>query len=170
MGGLLMTYYGTVSAGNAFFAERLHSTTWTEATATEREIALKEATVIIDRLNFKGDKHAVALLSDDATDTEIRAANVSQELEFPRDDDTAVPTEITQACYLIAYALLDGVDPELETRNLAITSHRYSSVATAYNRDMVPLEHVVNGVPSVSAWNLLRPFLRDTTGVKLVRT
>ena len=182
-----MGHYGTVEKGDEFFAHRLHSSVWTDADVATRTKALCEATHQIDKLNFKGDKSTVAAIripavtvnddigtttADDSNNDpgdNVRAADLAQALEFPRDNDTVVPAAIEHACYFIAYALLDGRDPEMELENLAVTSHRYSSVGTAYNRDIAPLEHIVNGIPSVNAWNLLKPFLRPNTEVRFTR-
>lgn len=147
-----MTYYGTIPGASDYFAERLHSSVWTESEVADRSKALKWATQIIDALNFKGDK-----------------AEASQELEFPRDTDTEVPSDIERACYEIAYALLDGRDPEMELESLAVTSQKYAAVAMAYNRDMQPMAHTVHGVPSLVAWQLICPYLRDANEIKLSR-
>jgi hypothetical protein len=133
---------------------------------------LLAATQIINTLNFKGYKSTVYTLlvaTPSATIEQVRAAEVAQELEFPRDADTEVPDEIVRACYEIAYSLLDGKDPELELEALGVASQRYASVSTTYARDQVPVEHTINGVPSSVAWRLIRPFLRDDDGVKLSR-
>jgi hypothetical protein len=183
-----MSHYGTVANGDEFFAHRLHVDAWTDADVATRTKALCAATHLIDRLNFKGSKAAVAAVqrpptnvvnpdngtintddSDNDPGIANRTAEVTQPREFPRDDDTVVPAAIEHACYYIAYALLAGRDPEMELENLAVTSHRYSSVGTAYNREIAPLEHIVNGIPSVNAWNLLKPFLRANTEVRITR-
>jgi len=174
----LYTYYGTVDEANTYFDNRLFSTTWTSANATEREQALIGATQIIDRLNFSGEKAAVyAILYDSdgdlvdpaPTKAEIRAAYLSQELEFPRGTDTNVPDDIKIACWEVAYALLDGIDPDMEAENLAVIGQTISSVRTTYDRNNVSMEHIANGVPSAKAWRLLRPFLRDSHLFKMSR-
>ena len=164
--------YGTVNDALDYFSNRLFSSVWTESEVADRPKALSAATRIIDCLNFKGYKAAVYTLLETnslATAAQIREAEASQELEFPRDMDTEVPGEVERACYEIAYALLDGRDPELELETLAVTSQKYAAVATTYNRDMQPVDHIAHGVPSVSAWRLLCPFLRDTDGIKMSR-
>ena len=156
----------------AYFAQRLHETAWSAASDANREKALVAATQIIDGLNFKGYKHGVYTLLDgnSATDpSDIQAAEASQALEFPRGADTEVPEAIRRACYEIAYALLDGKDPELELENLSVESMGYGQVRTGYSRNQVPIEHIINMVPSSVAWRLLRPFLRDGDAVKLSR-
>ena len=100
---------------------------------------------------------------------EIMAAEGSQELEFPRSADTEVPEAIRRACYEIAHTLLDGKDPELELENLGIVSQGYASVRTTFSRTHVPVEHIVNGVPSALAWRLLLPFLRDDDAIRVSR-
>jgi hypothetical protein len=165
-------YYGTLQEANDYFAMRLHELAWTGADAADRPKALWAATQIIDTLNFKGFKAPVyTLLAADplATDEEIRAAEQTQVLEFPRGADTEVPEAIRRACYEIAHSLLDGKDPELELENLGIISQGYSSVRTTYQRSQVPIEHLINGVPNALAWRLIRPFLRDGDALKILR-
>ena len=169
------TFYGTVSEANTYFSYRLHETAWTAASNGDRAKALLAATQIVDALNYKGWKHSVWTLyqaytwPSHPTATLVRAANQEQALEFPRDADTSVPEPIRQAVYEIAYNLLDGRDPELELEAIAVNHQAYGSVQTTYNRNQVPLEHIINGVPSIVAWRLLRSFLRPGDEVKLSR-
>src|SRR5690606_14958372 len=105
-----------------------------------RPKALIAATLIIDTLAFKGRKHSVYTLlqsNPNATVEQVRQAEASQMLEFPRGSDTEVPDAIRVACYEIAYSLLDGKDPEIELENLGISSQGISSVRTTYNRAQV---------------------------------
>lgn len=165
-------FYGTVAEAHGYFELRLHEKAWSKASAKKREQALWGATRIIDTLNFKGNKAAVHSLlksNANATDEQIRVAEASQPLEFPRGADSEVPESIRVACYELAHSLLDGKDPELELENLGITSHGFSSLRTTFSRDQVPIEHLINGVPNAHAWRLLRPFLRDGDAIKLSR-
>ncbi len=164
--------YGTVQEANDYFALRLHERAWSKALVADRPKALWAATLVIDSLNFKGYKAPVYTLleaDEDATGEEIRTAEATQALEFPRGADTEVPVNIRKASYEIAYNLLDGKDPELELENLGITSQGYASVRTTYARNQVPIEHIINGVPSPQAWRWLKPFLRDDDAIKLSR-
>jgi len=178
------TYYGDLTEANAYFANRLYESAWTDAALADRPKALWAATQIIDTLNYKGFKNPVYLLLqqydlDDLptaigdytspTIEEIMIAEGSQELEFPRGADTEVPEAIRRACYEIAHTLLDGKDPELELENLGIVSQGYASVRTTFSRTHVPVEHIVNGVPSATAWRLLVPFLRDDDAIRVSR-
>jgi hypothetical protein len=181
-------YYGSVDEANDYFQNRLFADAWTNANAADYPKALIRATQIMDALNYKGVKNTVWQLMQNfpcgeeftawlywpqgergPTPDQVRAAESAQELEFPRGSDTEVPEAIRRACYEIAFSLLDGKDPELELENLSVSSQGYSSVRTTYNRNQVPLEHIINGVPSAEAWRLLRPFLRDGDHIKLSR-
>lgn len=167
-----MTYYGTLVEANDYFDNRLHEHAWYGARTTDRPKALIAATRIIDALNFKGYKNPVYELLDadpEATDEEIRAAEASQVLEFPRGPDTEAPEDIRIACYEIAHALLDDKDPDLELENLQVVSQGYESVRTTFSRSQIPIEHLINMVPSASAWRKLRPFLRDEDAIKIAR-
>jgi len=161
-----------LAEANDYFANRLHETAWTDASDVDREKALIAARGIIDALNYKGDKHAVYMLllaNASAPQDEIRVAEASQSLEFPRGADTEVPEAVRIASYEIAYALLDGKDPELELENLAVNAMNYGGVKTSYERSQLPIEHIINMVPSSVAWRLLKPFLRDSDALKLAR-
>lgn len=150
---MVIEYYGTIYEADEYFSQRLHERAWTNSKAVDREKALLAATFIIDALNFKGAKH-----SD------------SQFLEFPRDDDTEVPVEIRLATYEVAQSLLDGIDPDEELENLGVISLGMGSTRTSYSRTQVPIEYIINGVPSPQAWRWLKPFLRDDAYVVLSRT
>jgi len=165
-------YYGTLAEAQDYFDGRLHESAWSDSAAADKPRALRAATRIVDTLNFKGYKNPVYDLldaNDSATDAQIRAAEATQVLEFPRGADTTVPEAIRLACYEIAHSLLDGKHPEIELENLGISSQQLSSVRTTYNRSQVPIEHLINGVPNALAWRYLRPFLRDEDAVKLLR-
>jgi len=164
--------YATIQEADEYFQHRLHESAWSQATPDDRANALIEASRIIDSLSFKGKKNAVYLLlqaNEEATCEEIREAEASQELEFPRGADTEIPDRILWACYEITHALLDGVDPEMELENMSMNDHGIGSVRASYNRNQEPLEHFMNGVPSATAWKYLKPFLRDDDSFRLVR-
>jgi len=169
---LNLTYYGTLEEAGTYFAARLHSDLWAEATTAEKTNALIEARRIIDTFAYKGDKHSVYVLlqaNSEATDEQIRVAEASQALEFPRDADTVVLEDIRLAAYEIAYELLDGKDPEMELENLGVESQTFGMVKTSFNRSQLPIEHLINGVPCAKAWRWLRPLFRDGQAIKLSR-
>ena len=53
--------------------------------------------------------------------------------------------------------------------SLAVTGNTYGAVKTTYERSQLPIEHLINLVPSSVAWRLLKPFLRDSDAIKLSR-
>lgn len=146
-----LPYYGTVEDGDEYFSQRLRATGWTGAEDSDKLKALKEATQRIDLLAFKGSK------TDD-----------DQELQMPRDGDEEVPVAIVQATYEIALVLLDDIDPESEARNLGVTSESWSSVRTTYDRSLVD-EATAAGISSMTAWLLLKPYLRGPGDINLSR-
>jgi len=193
---IVSDYYGTLQEAQDYFDNRLHEKAWSKARPTDRPKALRAATIIIDTLAYKGVKAAVANYMNSVpgrlwTDAAIRAADASQPLKFPRGiapqgrgsfdagvitnttppipPDTEVPEAIRIACYEIAHSLLDGKDPERELENLGISSHGFEGVRTAYDRSLIPVDHIVNGVPNALAWRLIQPFLRDDHAIRLSR-
>jgi hypothetical protein len=165
-----------IAEATNYFSYRLHEVAWSAASDADREKALIAARGIIDALNYKGVKAAVYTVcgtsdldSSGVASDVIQAAEASQPLEFPRGTDTEVPEAIRIAEYEIAYALLDGKDPEIELENLAISAMGYGTVKTTYERAQLPIEHIINMVPSSVAWRLLMPFLRDSDAFHLSR-
>lgn len=144
-------FYGTLLRADNYFNVRLNTGAWDDALTADREAALIMSARAIDKLNFAGDK-----------------ADVAQELQFPRGDDTVIPVEIDQAGYEIALAFLDEYDIEQEAQTIGVLTEGYSGVRTTYDADYVP-EHTVAGIPSIEAWRLLKPFLRDAKVLRLSR-
>jgi hypothetical protein len=169
-------FYGTEAEADEYFTNRLHSDNWFRASVLDRKRALIGATRIIDTLNYKGKKatvYTVCVAADasgiDATDQEIYDAEAAQFNEFPRGADTVAPDAVVRSNYEIAFSLVDGKDPELELEALGISSQGLESVRTTYSRSMVPIEHIINGVPNMMAWRMLRPFLRDDSALEMIR-
>jgi len=156
-----MAYYGTVAEGDTYFAARLFSWDWDNATFDDKEKAMQHATDLINQFDYVGQKYAVTILGCDATDDAKKTANLSQVNEFPRGDVNTVPVEIEQAAYLIAQKLLSGRDPEMDLEGLAVKFERYGPVQSSYERGGNLLEHLAHLIPSPQAWNLIRPFLRE---------
>lgn len=152
-----MAAYDTAANADTYFATRLHVLAWTESSTADKDKALAEASNRIDRLRFKGSK----VVAD-------------QERAFPRyygeeaDGTETVPNDIKIACYESAFAVLDGVDPELELENLAVSSQGISSVRSTYARGEVP-EHFAAGIPSAYAWRFLKPYIARGNIVRLRR-
>jgi hypothetical protein len=149
-----MSVYGTIELAQAYFDTRLHTDAWDElgdgddAVITKNK-ALAHATRIIDRLEYSG--------------TPLTPSN-----KFPQIDQSEVPTYVLEACYEIVLSLLDGIDPDLELSNLAQVSTQYANIKSTRDSNQT-LEHILAGVPSQTAWRLLRPYLADSRSVTLVR-
>ena len=176
-----MSSYATIADADTYFVGRLYSTVWNAASNLDKTNSLAQATRIIDRLSFAGERHAASEVRLALTGTRdfeisltqahkdaIRAAALTQELEFPRGKDTVIPDDVKIASYEIAYALLDGVDPDLEYQDQGVVSQGHSSVRTTYDRSAVQ-EHTNSGIPSPVAWRYLKPYLRESHGVKISR-
>lgn len=138
-----MNQYTTEGEGNAFAQNYLNTQPWDDAISIDRDKALRQGTKIIDRINYIGVK-----------------ITPGQENEFPRNADTDVPKGIKEATWLIALALLDGVDTELEFENLSLVAQGYSTIRSTFDRENPP-EHILCGIPSSTAWLLIKPYVRD---------
>jgi len=157
-----MSNYLTPAEAQTLADERLNVEAWDDAVDEDGSLfgqpntltykSLTMATKIIDRLNYRGDKY-----------------DADQVNQFPRGDDTTIPDDIGNACFEIALALLDGVDPQLEGENLGMTSQGYANVRSTYDRE-VPVPHIVAGVPSLTAWRFIVPYLCDTGYFNIMRS
>lgn len=143
--------YGDRERADRYFDNRLRSEPWKRSTIDEKDAALAEATRLIDRFNFVNDK-----------------ASNEQGLQFPRTGDTEVPLPIELACYEVAIKLVDGFDPDTEADVLATSDQRFSVVRTTYNRDYIP-DHLRAGIPSIVAWEHIKPYLRDPLTISYSR-
>lgn len=143
--------YGSLNEANTYFANMLNTRPWDSASNDDRWKSLRQATQMIDRLNFAGE-----------------IANEGQVLQFPRAGDTSVPEDIKFATYHIAMMLLDGFDPEIEQEKLMTNMNKYQAVQSYYDRSFIP-DYRVAGIPSAIAWGYLRPYLRDSRELTLVR-
>jgi len=124
---------------------------WVDASVAERNQALTMATRAIDRLDFQGAK-----------------AVSTQELEFPRGDDTVVPVDIQNASIELALRFLDDVDSEIEDEGLRVKAQGYASARITYDSEFIPV-HTHSGIPSKRAWAFLKPYLRDIEQLDLSR-
>lgn len=156
-----MAYYGTVAAGDTYFASRLFSWDWSQATAEDKAKALQHAADLIDQFDYIGDKFTIAALGTDPDEADVQTANLAQPNEFPRGDSATIPAEIEQAAYLIAQKLLSGRDPDMDLEGLSVKAERYGSVSSSYDREGNTQEHLAHLIPSPQAFNLMRPFFRQ---------
>lgn len=144
-------YYGTIDDADLYFSQRLKSEDWENATEANKEKALYQSTRLIDQLNFRGEK-----------------TSSTQALEFPRGGDTAIPGRIVQAAYLVAIKLLGNYEADLELDLMGQTRSRFGT-QVEIEKLSIPHGHTMSGVPSVEAWRLLYPYLRDASEIRLVR-
>lgn len=163
--------YGSVAGGDTYFALRLHTFDWDQASNSDKEKALNAAADLIDQFDYAGQKYAVHQVgnrsdyaSQEAYESAIQAANASQPHEFPRGSVNTVPVDIEHAAYLIAKALLSGRDPELDLETATNKNSRFGDLATSTDVEGNTMEHIAHLIPSPKAWNLIRPYLRSGTG------
>lgn len=149
--GKTLPFYGSVDDASNYFSARLYTEDWFSCERAQQIAALSDASRRIDRLNFIGSR-----------------AESGQLLEFPRLGQTFVPVQIEQATYELALIMLSGVDPDTEAGNLSTVTRGYGSMKTEYLRTFA-VPNVKAGIPSMTAWNLLVPYLRDGSAVKLNR-
>lgn len=146
-----MIPYIDVTDANDYFKSRVDISAWECQDSPTKLRALNNATKIIDALPIAGEQ-----------------ATTTQDNRFPRYPDTDVPCAIKNACCEIAYSLLDGINPELEFENLSQQSSGYANIKSTFDRSSVP-EHILAGVPSVTAWRMLRPYLLDSRALVMRR-
>ncbi len=147
-GNLLLNSYSSISDANVFFYNRITPAAWDDATNLNKAKALNMATAAIDKLNFIGEQ-----------------TSTDQLLQFPRDDDTEYPTNIVQATCLCAVKYLDGFDLDEVMDELKFSKQEYGSVKQTFNNYIPP--HLVAGIPSAEAWDLLLPFLYRNGEIRL---
>lgn len=172
-----MSYYGTLNEANDYFASRLYTDAWDQASTSNRIKALQQATRIIDSLNYKGVKASVydILYTDDVrvspepTEDEIITADRLQTLEFPRGKDADVPEEIEWACYETAFALLEGFNPDTAADELRVIKQSYAAVGTTYAEGEQASEYLLFGIPNGTVWRWLKPRLVDASSIRLRR-
>lgn len=140
--------YVQISEAENYFATRLKTDDWDDASPKDRNKALIMATRDIDRLVFSGIKNSI--------------------LEFPRNDSTTIPEEIKIACCEIALRHLGDVEMEFEFENLTVESQGIASVRDTYARTFVD-EARRAGINSSIAWTYIKPFLADLRTFNLCR-
>lgn len=155
MGLPLPQPYVDMPTAQAYFdATSLNSGPWDAAPATDRLKALVQATMRINNLQFKGRKPRFQLN------------------EWPRIGiglhSTHVPLEIQYACCEIALMLLDGWDENIEEDGLGDISQAYATIRRTSDTS-VRRDHIKAGIPSVTAWKMLLPFLVDPYAVVIRR-
>ena len=146
-----MSSYLTNSEADEYFESRPYSSEWDTINEDEKTKLLAQATRLMERLNYVGNK-----------------ADVEQELEFPRGDDTEIPSAIKDACSEIAYAILSGRDIEKEHELLGAQGLSNEVGRLSFSVETINLARL-HSIPSILAWNFIRPYLRDGSVITLSR-
>ena len=156
-----MAAYGTYTEGNTYFATRLYVSAWTGSTDANKTIALAEATMRIDRLRF----HGVKVDEDQVNEFPRYALNDNG--TDPGEDGETTPDDIQYACFEVAMALLDGRDPDIEFENLTVQTHQFDKISNSLTKEIQ--QHTLAGIPSVTAWRYLLPYLAARRTLKITR-
>lgn len=148
-----MAHYGTIAEADLFFTQEYldKDQLWAQEPVDNKTAALSMATRAIEGLNFAGSKNSE-----------------SQELEFPRGDDTQVPDDVKHATYILALEILDGADVNFMTNKLSENAMIHGGARNRRTTEFIPA-HLRNGIPSADSWNLLKPYLRDPGAITLSR-
>ncbi len=155
--------YCTISEAESYFATRINSQSWDDASLNDKIKALNTATSDIDNLNFSGIK-----------------ADCNQLLEFPRIYKKRydihhnlisviapiIPPNIKKACCEISISYLEGVLLEDEINNMNIISSGFGGVQTMYSSNTAQ-EHFRAGIISSRAWQYIKPFLFDPLTLRI---
>lgn len=140
-----LSYYGSVVEADRYFAKRLNTLDWDDATNNEKLLSVLAATELVEQFNYTGKKYVS-----------------TQELEFPRDTN-GIPEPIKVAVYLIAQKIVGGWDIDDDANANRVLSSRYDVIHAVY-RD-VSLEHA--GIPSKMAWYILKQYLHKQDQVRI---
>lgn len=135
----------TESQAQIYIDKIVESNAWDTATTNERSAALEQASMAVERLNFKAYIDLTSLSESNAKDIDIIYGIAESALRF-----------------------LEGIDINLELENLRVGNQTFGSVRTSYNEQPKP-ECFVHGIPSQVAWNFLRPHLRDGSIIQVRR-
>jgi hypothetical protein len=135
-----------LSAGLTF-----NNVAWDEAAQQLKLQALESATRVMLRLPWTGLK-----------------ATLAQRLHHPVAGETTIPTDLKDACALIAVALISGRSTEQDYMNVFTKSEKFGQMSlTRETQDQVP--HLLAAVPDFEAWRLIRPYLDVDQEIYLTR-
>lgn len=136
---------------DAYFANRLNTDAWDNATEANQDKALAQATAAFERLSYRGEK-----------------TSSTQTYQFPRGRDTEIPSDCKDAVCEEALNLLDGADIQFEYENLFMRSEGFANVRSSHDTGQLR-EHIAAGITSITAWRLILPYLRDTREIRVER-
>lgn len=139
--------YADTAYANAYMEERIEASEWSAASMTNdlKDKYLKFATRYIDTLPFIGDK-----------------TDVDQVRQFPRNGDSAIPTEVMDACCEAALAMIKGNSIENLQKKAGIVSESVGDASVSYNDNGAQQLMEDNfGTISPMVYRLLAGWLRD---------
>lgn len=150
-----MANYGTVAGADTYFEHDLFADVWKNSQEDKKLSALVTATRAIDKLSYKGYR-----------------TESDQELQFPRNGDVTVPIDIEIATYLLANELLKSAPIDNRVNGAMLQSTMLGSVVQGSfkneAREGNPPAHMIAGIVSYSAWQLLYRYLNDPMDIVLV--
>ena len=161
-----MPDYITEAEADTFLTSVFDTPGWDAITVEAiRDLALKSATESIDNLLFKGKKTVTGqanefprtIIIEDLTDGGTSLV------------DIGTPDAIKNACAYITDALLGGRSTESSFAELSITAESMPGFSREM-RDAQQNLHIAHGIPSIRAWNLLKPYLGSPSKIILQRT
>lgn len=124
----------------------------------------------------EADAYLESVLDTDAWDysTDVRrtkalkqATNIIKSLNIPSFEEP-YPQDIKDATVEIALALLAGKDPEQALEDASLQSVSFNTLKKTFKQGETPL-HILAGVPSAKAFNLLKGYMPNPTTVHLSR-
>ncbi len=146
--------YADVTFADAYFAERVDCDEWTDLPDSPTKLKyLKSATKWLDMLVWIG-----------------RRTDLYQKQAWPRNGNTDIPQEISEACCEIALAVLNGYTLEAMLEKVGITAESVGQASTSYESGGASRLLELNyGLPSAEAARLCAPWLEDTDVIRLER-
>lgn len=151
------TPYASLVEADQHFADRVDTWAWDEATQPQQEKALSEATRILNRLRWRGNK-----------------TSSTQQNEWPRDNvptvtDGTTPDDIKRGSIELAYSLLAGdySDERYEDQFVRRESIGGQGAVTYTQTSYPPF--LANGIPSMGCWAYVAKYLAKTNSIRLLR-
>ncbi len=131
--------YCTIQDAQYYFDRLVFTDDWDDADEPTRLVALNEATDLVCALNIP---------------------------TFETYAD--VPEDVQIATAEIALKLLEGYDMDVEQREATLDYQAQGKLKVTNAKEAIPL-HIVAGIPSIPAWEILSGYLNITTTIQLDR-
>lgn len=142
--------YATIEFFDVYINEnKLERERYNSIDDERKSILLRIATQSIDNLNFKGEK-----------------TDENQINKFPRDKETEIPLDVQKATCEIAFEILNGRDIELERQKVFNSQQGFTKLSKQVSFFH---EHILHGIVSFTAWQLLRKYLSPRDQLNFVR-